>query len=123
MPTICHFEIPADDIERIKKFYAKLFGWKIEKEEMPTEYWMITTTTPDGKKGVSGGIEKRQDPQHRITVCIDVPSIEEFQAKVEKLGGTVFVRKTAIPRKGYYAYCLDPENNYFVLWESDKNAK
>jgi predicted enzyme related to lactoylglutathione lyase len=31
MPTIVHFEIPADDIERSKKFYTDLFGWKIEK--------------------------------------------------------------------------------------------
>ena len=23
------FEIPADDLERAKKFYSKLFGWKI----------------------------------------------------------------------------------------------
>jgi uncharacterized protein len=26
-----NFEIPADDIERSKKFYSDLFGWKIEK--------------------------------------------------------------------------------------------
>jgi len=31
MPTIVHFEIPADDVERSKKFYRDLFGWKIEK--------------------------------------------------------------------------------------------
>jgi uncharacterized protein len=31
MPTIVHFEIPSDDIERAKKFYNELFGWKIEK--------------------------------------------------------------------------------------------
>ena len=31
MPTIVHFEIPSDDIERSKKFYTDLFGWKIEK--------------------------------------------------------------------------------------------
>jgi predicted enzyme related to lactoylglutathione lyase len=31
MPTIVHFEMPADDIERSKKFYTDLFGWKIEK--------------------------------------------------------------------------------------------
>ena len=31
MPTIVHFEIPSDDIERSKKFYNELFGWKIEK--------------------------------------------------------------------------------------------
>jgi len=27
MPTIVHFEIPSDDIERSKKFYNDLFGW------------------------------------------------------------------------------------------------
>jgi predicted enzyme related to lactoylglutathione lyase len=31
MPTIVHFEIPTDDIERSKKFYNDLFGWNIEK--------------------------------------------------------------------------------------------
>ena len=30
MPNIVHFEIPADDIQRAKTFYANLFGWKIE---------------------------------------------------------------------------------------------
>jgi hypothetical protein len=30
MPTIVHFDIPADDIEGAKKFYSDLFGWKIE---------------------------------------------------------------------------------------------
>ena len=31
MPTLVHFEIPADDVERSRKFYTDLFGWKIEK--------------------------------------------------------------------------------------------
>jgi predicted enzyme related to lactoylglutathione lyase len=31
MPTIVHFELPADDVERAKKFYSDLFGWKMEK--------------------------------------------------------------------------------------------
>ena len=29
MPTLVHFELPADDIERAKKFYSNLFGWKL----------------------------------------------------------------------------------------------
>lgn len=42
MPTLVHFELPADDIERAKKFYSNLFGWKIEKWEglaNSMEYW------------------------------------------------------------------------------------
>jgi predicted enzyme related to lactoylglutathione lyase len=29
--TIVHFEMPSDNIERAKKFYNNLFGWKAEK--------------------------------------------------------------------------------------------
>ena len=54
MPTIVHFDIPVDDIERAKKFYSDLFGWKIEKwSESGTgdmEYWMVTTTDEKGNK-------------------------------------------------------------------------
>jgi hypothetical protein len=31
MPTIVHFEIPADDVDRAKKFYSDLFEWKMEE--------------------------------------------------------------------------------------------
>jgi predicted enzyme related to lactoylglutathione lyase len=28
---IVYFEIPADDVQRAKKFYNDVFGWKMEK--------------------------------------------------------------------------------------------
>ena len=63
MPTIVHFEIPADDVERSRKFYTDLFGWKIEKWPGPVsrdmEYWMITTTDEKGDKALGGGMMKR----------------------------------------------------------------
>jgi predicted enzyme related to lactoylglutathione lyase len=43
MPTIVHFEIPSDDIERSKKFYNELFGWTIER-------WPGTEKMPEGKE-------------------------------------------------------------------------
>lgn len=122
MPTIVHFEIPADDIERTKKFYNELFGWKIEKCS-GSEYWLITTTTEKGEKAVDGGIFKRPHPECPITIYINVPSVAEYTAKVEKLGGKVIVPKTAVTGVGYFAVCLDTENNYFGIWEEDKNAK
>ena len=35
MPTIVHFQIPADDIERSKKFYNDLLGWRFDKFPSP----------------------------------------------------------------------------------------
>ncbi len=122
MPTIVHFEIPADDLQRAKGFYADLFGWKIERVPGPTEYWLVSTTDDQGNKGVGGGMMPRQNPQQPITNYIDVPSVEEYSAKVEQLGGNVVVPKTAVPGFGYFAVCLDTEKNAFAIWEADEKA-
>jgi predicted enzyme related to lactoylglutathione lyase len=132
MPTIVHFEIPADDIERSRKFYTDLFGWKIEKwpgtdgggSSSNMEYLIISTTDDKGDKAfVGGGLMKRQDPQQQITNFIDVPSVDEYSSKIEKLGGKVVVSKMAVPGMGYFAVCHDTEKNNFGIWESNENAK
>ena len=132
MPTIVHFEIPADDIERSKKFYIDLFGWKIEKlsgmdsgnsSSSNMEYWMITTTDDKGNKALGGGMMKRKMPQQPNINYIDVKSVDEYSSKVENLGGKVVVSKSAVPGMGYFAVCLDTENNAFAIWESSGSAK
>ena len=125
MPTVVHFEIPADDVERAQKFYGELFGWKIEKftSPMPMDYWMIMTGAKAGEMGLDGGMLKRQHPDQRITMYIDVPSVDEYMDKVKKLGGQVCVPKTAVPGMGYFAVCLDQENNGFGLWENNPSAQ
>ena len=141
MATIVHFEIPADDVDRAKKFYSDLFGWKIEKvPDMntssnnntqltsaatgePIEYWMITTTDDKGNKAFSGGLMKRQMPEHRITNYINVSSVDEYKSKVEEAGGKVVAPKHVVPGMGYFALCLDTENNPFAIWETNENGK
>jgi uncharacterized protein len=126
MPTIVHFEVPADDVERSRKFYSDLFGWKMEKwpgMESGMEYWIINTTDNEGGKAVGGGMMKRQNPQQGITNFIDVTSVDEYSAKVQGLGGKVVAPKQAVPTMGYFAVCLDTENNTFGIWETNQNAK
>jgi predicted enzyme related to lactoylglutathione lyase len=133
MPTIVHFEIPTDDIERAKKFYTELFGWKIEKllgmdtgnssSSSDMEYWMITTTDEKGNKALGGGMMKRKMPQQPNINYIGVESVDEYASKVEKIGGKVVLSKMAVPGMGYFAVCLDTENNAFAIWESSESAK
>lgn len=127
MPTIVHFEIPADDVERSRKFYTDLFGWKIERwpgTDGAMEYWMVTTIDEKGNKAsVGGGMMKRQNPQQQITNFIDVKSVLEYSSKIEKLGGKVVVPKMAVPGMGYFALCNDTENNSFGIWETNESAK
>ncbi|MGD0916821.1 MAG: VOC family protein [Thermodesulfobacteriota bacterium] len=119
MPTIMHFEVPADNVERAKSFYSKLFGWEI-KEIPGMDYWMITTS---GEKPVGGGMMKRQNSGQTIVNYIDVPSVDKYAAEIKKLGGKIVSPKTAIPEMGYFAICLDTENNTFGIFEDNKNAK
>ncbi|KJR40488.1 glyoxalase/bleomycin resistance protein/Dioxygenase, partial [Candidatus Magnetoovum chiemensis] len=109
MPTIVHFEIPSDDVERTIKFYTELFDWKIQKAPGEMEYWFISTgeePSSCGSASICGGLMKRQAPQHTITNYIGVSSVDDYVKKVETLGGTIVMPKTAVPQFGYFAVCL-----------------
>ena len=120
--SLVWFEIPADNIQRAKSFYSKLFGWKIKKfagTKMP--YWHIDTGGADHT--LDGGMMERQAPQHTITNYVLVLSVEKSAAKVQKLGGKIIMPKAAVPQMGYFVICQDTEKNAFALWEMSKTAK
>jgi uncharacterized protein len=121
--SIVWFEIPADNVERAKKFYGGLFGWKIEKfpEAVVDDYWHIDTGGADNSP--DGALMKRMYPQQPITNYVLVPSVDEAAAKVEKLGGKITKPKTEVPQMGCFVICRDPENNEFALWEKSENME
>jgi predicted enzyme related to lactoylglutathione lyase len=123
MPTIVHFDISADDLDRAKRFYEELFNWKIEPLPGPTDYYLIVTTDLNGEMGVEGGMAKRDKPEQGIVNFISVPSVNEYITKVEKFGGKTVEQRQAVPGWGYLAVCLDTENNPFGLWEDNKDAR
>jgi len=120
--TIVHFEIPANDVEKIKKFYSELFGWKIEKMPGGMDYWGILTVPVDEKgmpvrPGVNGGMMKRQNPDHKPVNYISVESVDEYSKKVMQLGGQITVPKMEIPGMGWWALAVDPEGNQIGLFQ------
>ncbi|SES87216.1 hypothetical protein SAMN04488587_1389 [Methanococcoides vulcani] len=123
MPTIAHFDLPADDPERAKKFYTELFDWKIEKIPGPLDYYFIETTSLEGEPGVGGGMGLRGSPEQKITNFIEVTSVDEYCDRVKELGGMVLQPKMPVPGWGYLAVCMDTEENTFGLWEVDENAE
>ena len=68
VPTVQHFEIPADDVERASKFYTGVFEWKMQKlantEDPSKDYWFFDTEDENGNKDIGGGLMKRQAPEH-----------------------------------------------------------
>jgi len=119
--SIVWFEIPADNPGRARKFYGKLFGWKINRFPGMSDYWHIDTggseDTPDG------GMMTRQHPEQTITNYVAVASVDKSAGQVKKLGGKICMGKTAVPGMGYFVLCEDTEKNIFALWERSGNAK
>jgi uncharacterized protein len=121
---IVHFEIPSDNIERANKFYNNLFGWKMEKIPGPMEYWMFATSANSkGEQAISGGVMERKMSDEPITIYIGVESVNDYAKKVEELGGKVIKPRTEVPGYGWFAVCMDTENNIFALWETATNTK
>jgi len=117
-----HFEIPADNLEKMKKFYSDLFGWKFEKFPGPTDYWSVMTVPVDEKgmpmrPGVNGGMMKRQNPDHKPVNYISVESVDEYSKKVVELGGSIVSPKMEVPGMGWWAQALDPDGNQLGLFE------
>jgi uncharacterized protein len=124
MPNaIMHFEIPADDVERAKAFYAKVFGWRFESYPAgpgEDEYFMVMAK--DGDNGINGGLMKRKMPGQPFTNYVTVESIEHALAAAQSSGARVALPKQEIGGgMGWIAAFLDPENNLIGLHQIGAN--
>lgn len=123
MGGVVHFEIPADDQKRARKFYQEALGWRIEP--VPgMDYSMVITTDmdddgpPAAAGAINGGMMAREGQITAPVITVDVPDIDATLKSVEALGGSVVMPKNEIPGMGFTAYFKDPEGNVMGLWEN-----
>ncbi len=118
---VVHFEIPAQNPEKLSGFYTGIFGWKIEK--VPgMEYWMVNTKSNKEAPGINGGLMKKMNEGQVPTNYVNVSSVDDWSKKVTAAGGQVIMPKSPVPQMGWFAVCLDPEGNVFGLWQDDPRA-
>lgn len=111
---ITHIDIPADDLERAKRFYEGVAGWEIGSMPEFPDYLLFRTSETTG-----GGIGKRgKTAPERVRHYIDVSSMDEIAPKVEALGGTIVQPKAEVAGQGWYLVVKDTEGNEFGLWEN-----
>ena len=123
MDKIVHFEIPADNLARAKKFYSTVFGWKMN--EMPEMDYVLVQTVEPNENGIpkvpgaiNGGMLKREDPVKSPVVTISVKSIDEAAKTIEKNGGKIIRPKMPVGDMGFAAYFKDTEGNAVGLWQN-----
>ncbi len=122
MPRVVHFEIAANDPEKVVAFYHDVFGWKITKYPGPQDYWLVTTGEP-GTPGIDGGIFRPSELFTATVNTIDVPDLNAAAEKVKAAGGQTVTPKTTIPGVGYQLYCKDIEGTLFGMHQADSQAK
>jgi uncharacterized protein len=119
---ITHFEIPARDPEKLRKFYTEVFGWKFKNSAPQSlQYWNIATGTKH-TPGVNGGLYKKGSENQTPVNYVSTTDLEETMALVEKHGGHITVGRKEVLDHGATAIGTDPEGNSIGLFESQNRG-
>lgn len=113
MSRTVHFEILADDPQKLVEFYKQVLGWEISTWDGPQTYWLAKTGEADCM-GIDGGFMRRELLQPVINTTA-VEGLEQTLAKVLAAGGRIERGPYDIPGIGRHAYCSDPEGILFGL--------
>lgn len=128
MNKVVHFEIPADDLERAKRFYSSVFGWSIFKVgTFPEADYHLANTVATDERGmpkepgaINGGMRKRMVKGEAPVVVVKVANLDEAMEKVKVAGGQIVLEKQPVGDFGLYARFRDPEGNVMGLWQDVK---
>lgn len=120
MPRAVHFEIPVDDPERARTFYASAFGWELAGWG-EGGYW-LATTGPEDEPGIHGALIARSELHAAPVVILGVESLDDSVMRAASAGAEVLVERQTIPSVGHAAYVRDPEGNVVGLFEGDEGA-
>ena len=91
MNPVVHFEMPAENMQRIADFYSKLFGWQPQMmgEEMGN-YVVVTTSEADdsGRPKMPGTINGGFYPKHegKPLYCLKCRLKSDLSIRQNKLG-------------------------------------
>lgn len=115
MPNnIAHFDIHADDVERARRFYERVFGWRFEAWG-PPDFYLIHTGT-DADPGIHGSVSKRNEGlagRGRIgfECTISVDDLAAIKSAIVANGGKILLDEHEIVGVGTLIRFEDTEGN------------
>jgi predicted enzyme related to lactoylglutathione lyase len=124
--NLAHFAINADDVDRARRFYERVFGWRFEPWGPPGFLQIVTGT--EGEPGIRGALQKRREliPGQRtigFECTVAVADVDAVAAAVTANGGTILIPRVVIQTVGYLIFFRDPEGNVAGAMQYDPNAQ
>jgi uncharacterized protein len=124
--NVAHFAINADDVERARRFYEQVFGWRFEPWGPPGFLQIFSGN--DQEPGIRGALQKRREllPGVRTVgfeCTVGVADVDAVAAAVVAHGGTILIPRALIPTVGYLIFFRDPEGNVAGAMQYDSTAR
>jgi len=112
--NIAHFDISADDVERARWFYERVFGWRFEPWG-PPDFYMIHTGPPEDP-GIHGSVSKRAEPvvghgRLGFECTVSVSDLAAIKAAIVAHGGKIIFDEYEIVGVGRMIRFEDTEGN------------
>lgn len=128
MNPVTHFEMPAEDRQRLIKFYTSVFGWKMQDLGPDMGNYVVAHTTETDADNmvktpgaINGGFfTKRPELSNIPSVVISVDDIRAQMKKVTDAGGTVLGEPHEIPGIGLWVVFTDSEGNRVSMMQSTR---
>src|ERR1044071_6817840 len=121
--TLAHFAINADDVERSRAFYSRVFGWKFAAWGPPGFYQIEAKGSP-----VLGALQGRRElVKGQRTVGFEctfaVDSIDATEKAVRAAGGKVVLERSVIVGVGTLMFFADLAANVSGAMQYDTAAE
>ena len=112
-PQVIHLEIVGRDKVALQRYYAELFGWRINTDN-PGGYGM----TDPAQTGIVVGVGATPDGSAgHVTGYVRVGDIDTAVARATELGGSVIMPKFSPDGSAQLALIADPEGHVLGLTE------
>ena len=108
MDSVVHFEIPAENLERAKRFYKGIFGWEITPAPGTEPAYQMVTTAESDKNGpkepgsINGGLMERSHAGEGPVIVINVKNLEASIKQIEAAGGKTLMPVQKVMDMGLY---------------------
>jgi predicted enzyme related to lactoylglutathione lyase len=119
---VVHFEISVPHPEQAVAFYSEVFGWSAQKLADPVQYWQLAPSVAPANAAIPGGIIQSKSGLSRVSVTIQVESLDETCARVTGMGGRIVTERRPVPGYGTHVLCQDPQGVFFALIEPFSKA-
>lgn len=115
---VVHFEVvTSGNADELQSFYSEVFGWNVQKAEVPggppVNYGLISADDA----GIAGGIGGTPDPgmPSHVTFYVEVPDPAATLQDIESRGGKTLMGPETIVPGTTIALFQDPQGNMIGL--------